>query len=246
MKKLMFAALAAVSMGVMAENDCTPFVPPTVDPTLVYAFKASVKTTKGVTSSLTTIDPGSICEPGSGSVTTTASILRAKDTTAWAGWIYDCTATCDTIKNGSVVAWDSKRKAQINDAAFAWDILGILQGKKVAEGAWTFTGTAQYDSVRAQTIEVRGAGYGVYTAKKGYYTSFCGNFAGKMSASYDLSKKAVNCDPSQYWECTDLTTLVDADTVAFGTWSMKYNASASKKFAANGTLAVPAYVTLTK
>ena len=51
------------------------------------------------------------------------------------------------------------------------------------------------------------------------------------------------CDPSQVWLCTDLTTLVDADTVYYGTWSAKYNASASKKYARNAYLNVPAYVT---
>ena len=119
-------------------------------------------------------------------------------------------------------------------------------GKKQADAecAWTFEGDATYDSVRIQKYTLTGAGLGKYSTKVGYYTSFSGNFAGTATASYDLKSSTI-CDPSQVWKCEALSTLVDSDTVAYGTWTAKYNAAASKKFNNNGTLTVPSYVTYT-
>ena len=238
MKKLMLTAALMASAAAFAA-DCTPTVVTPDAPTLVYQFKASVKTTKGVTGSVTT-DTSTICTPGQ--VTTDTTILRAKDSTTWAGWIYDCEATCDTIKNGTAVLWDSKRKGQIVDAAFTWNLLQILKGGSVSEAEWDLAGTATYDETRTQAIKVTGAGFGTYSAKKGFYTAFSGYFAGTMGASFDMTKKTT-CEPSQVVECTDLTALVDKDTIAYGNWSIKYNASASKKYV-NGVLTVPAYVSL--
>ena len=243
MKKLMIAALAVASISAFAANDCTPEDPVVTEPTLVYSFKANVKTTKGVSGSTTT-PTGSICQPGE--PVTSSTVIRVPDTTTLAGWIYDCTATCETIGTGSIVVWDSKRKAQLDDAAMDKILLQVI-GKKQADAEFAFklTGTFKYDDVRQQALtEVIFAALGKYSVAKGFYTSFSGNFAGTAAASYDLTtKKNVICDPSQVWLCTDLTTLVDQDTVYYGTWSAKYNASASKKYARNGYLNVPAYVT---
>ena len=242
MKKLMIAALAVASITAFADNTCAPDDPVVTEPTLVYSFKANVKTTKGL-SGTTSWDAGSVCAPDP---QTQSTVIRVPDTTALAGWIYDCTATCETIGTGSIVVWDTKRKAQLNDAAMEKILLQVI-GKKQADAEFAFklTGTFAYDATRQQALtEVIFAALGKYSVAKGFYTSFSGNFAGTAAASYDLTtKKNVICDPSQVWLCTDLTTLVDQDTVYYGTWSAKYNASASKKYARNGYLNVPAYVT---
>jgi hypothetical protein len=242
MKKLMIAALAVASITAFAANTCAPDDPVVTEPTLVYSFKANVKTTKGL-SYVNSYDAGSVCAPDP---QTDKSVIRVPDTTALAGWIYDCTATCETIANGSIVVWDTKRKAQLDEAAMEKILLQVI-GKKQADAEFAFklTGTFKYDDVRQQALtEVIFAALGKFSVAKGFYTSFTGNFAGTAAASYDLTtKKNVNCDPSQVWLCTDLLTLVEADTVYYGTWSAKYNASASKKYARNGYLNVPAYVT---
>jgi len=242
MKKLMIAALAVASITAFADNVCAPDDPVVTEPTLVYSFKANVKTTKGLSGS-TSWDAGSVCAPDP---QTQNMVIRVPDTTALAGWIYDCTATCDTIANGSIVVWDSKRKAQLKDAAMENILIQVI-GKKQADAEFAFklTGTFEYDAVRQQALtEVIFAALGKFSVAKGFYTSFSGNFAGTAGASYDLTtKKNLICDPSQVWLCTDLLTLVDKDTVYYGTWSAKYNASASKKYAKNGYLSVPAYVT---
>ena len=243
MKKLMIAAFAAASITVFADNVCAPDDPVVTEPTLVYAFKANVKTTKGV-SGVKNYDAGSVCAPDP---QTENTVIRVPDTTKLAGWIYDCTATCETIGTGSIVVWDSKRKAQLKDAAMDKILLQVI-GKKQADAEFAFklTGTFEYDATRQQALtEVIFAALGKFSVAKGFYTSFAGNFAGTAAASYDLtSKKNLLCDPSQVWLCTDLSALVDADTVYYGTWSAKYNASASKKYAKNGYLKVPAYVTV--
>lgn len=244
MKKLMFGAVLATSFAAVA-GVCNPEeeVDPIVEP-IVYSFKASVKTTKGITNAGYTTTVGkTICNPGD-EEEVGAIILRTKDTTKFQGWIYDCEPTCSTIATGSAVVWDSKRKAQLNDAAFDTAFIHVM-GKKQgeAEWAWGFSGTAVYgDDALAQTYTLTGAGLGKFSPKKGYYTSFSGNFAGTATASFDLTKKTT-CDPSQVWLCEDLETLVDEDTVAYGSWSAKYDATASKKFRKSDYLKVPGYVT---
>lgn len=238
MKRIMIAAaIAAIGAGAYADN-CAP-----TPKTLVYDVSMTVKTTKGVKASA---GGGSVCTPDAGGAAGGCTVLRAKDTTKFAGWIYDCVEACNTVETGTTVVWDSKRKVQLNDAAFTTTFLNVMGTKKKdAEWAWTFAGTASYADrgFGEQAYALTGAGYGKFNGR--YYTSFSGNFAGTTGASFDLSKSNTTCcDPSQVWKCDALTALVDSDTVAFGSWSIKYNASASKKYNKNGYLKVPNYVTL--
>ena len=239
----MIATLACAAMGAFAENTCAP---EEITPTLVYKFKATVYTPKGVTPNVKAA-PASVCAPSGEGGESTSTTIRAKDKTKFAGWIYDCTATCDTVANGSIVVWDSKRKVQLSDAAMAKEFIHVI-GKKgtQAEWYWGLTGTANYDASRAAAYDVKLAGFGKYSIKKGYYTSFSGKFAGSVDKVYDLKAKTeAACVPAGYFDCTDLTALVSDDAaVAYGCWSVKYSSSASKKFLRNGYLKVPAYVTL--
>ena len=241
MKKLMIAAAAAAMVGGAYAAPCAPDTPDT-DCASVYSFKLNVKTTKGV--ALKTTGSGSQCVPGQMSDCT---VIREKDSTVIQGWIYECTCGCDVAATGSVIAWDSKRKAKVDAPTFTKTLLNVI-GKKqnVAEWAWTFAGTAEYDVNRSQAYELTGAGYGTFS--KGLYRSFSGNFAGTAKASYDLKTKlgeatSCACDPSQVWACDALNDLTDASTVAFGTWTAKYDASASKKYVTMNTAAlkVPSY-----
>lgn len=243
MKKLMIAAAAAAMVGGAFAGNCEPTPTPDVTPdALVYQFKATVKTTKGAPAKWTESTSGSTCTPGSSE--TTEGIIRLPDSTKFQGWIYDCDPSCALVSTGSVVAWDSKRKAQLADAAFTTTFINVMGKKQAdAEWAWTFEGAATYSAEVSQKYSLTGSGLGKYSAKKGYYTSFSGNFAGTAEASFYLAKNAA-CDPSQIWKCDDLATLVDSDTVAYGSWSVKYSSSASKKYTKNGYLKRPAYVTV--
>lgn len=237
------AALVAGTMGAFA-NDCTPTPAPT--PTLVYKFKSTVYTPKGV-GKVTPATPGSVCNPGQGGTEASAFTVRAKDKTKFAGWIYDCEAKCDTVAEGSIVVWDSKRKAQLNDAAMAKDFIHVI-GTKQTQAEWSFklTGTAVYNFGEA-AYDLQYAGFGKFS--KGFYKSFSGNFAGNVAAvTYIKGFKATSqddCVGAGYWLCDDLSKLEnDEAAVAYGCWSAKYSKSASKKFAKNGYLKVPSYVTV--
>ena len=224
---------------------CNPCPEEEVAPTLVYKVQMNLKTTKGVTTH-ETVNKGSICTPGEDE--DVCNVYRTKDATKLVGWIYDCTATCDTIANGSVVIWDAKRKAAFADgAAFTTAFINVM-GKKQAEAewAWTFSGTADYssfDAAATQEYTLTGAGLGKFSTAKGYYTSFSGRVAGTVTASWDLKTKKNNCCiSSQIVKCDELATLVDAqDTIAYGTWSAKYDSSASKRYAKDGYLKLPSY-----
>lgn len=237
-KMLAFASALVIASGAMAQ--CSPTVTTTYGQ--VYKLTMSLKTTKGYLATGTT---GNVCAPG-----TSCTIYREKDSISVCGWIYDCTRSCDLIATGTTVAWETKRKTQILNPTFTWAFVNVMGRKQTyAEGAWTFAGDLEYDTSRKQTLALTGAGIGSYSEKNGYFTSLSGNVAGTMTASYDLKTKkseSCTCDPSQIWKCADLATLVDSDTVAYGTWSMKYNSAASKKYGANGSLTVPSYVTFAK
>lgn len=247
MKKLMFvAALAAVS-GLYASNCTPPDVPYVEGPCAqVYQVKMSVKTTKGLAGS--TFGGATQCLPGE----TSCFVARLTDTTKFEGYLYDCACGCNLLKDGlSIVMWDSVRKTQLDSPAFTFNFMNVMGKKQAdAETEWTFAGTAKYDDERQEAYDLRGAGFGKYDAKKALFTTFSGNFAGTGDQSYDLktpvSKAACACDPSQVFECTDLSTAVTANTVAFGTWTIKYNAAASKKLAKTQSIAasvkIPAYV----
>lgn len=245
MKKLMIAAAAAALVGGAFAANCQPDDPVAAPSSaIVYQFKATVKTTKGLAVKSVTNDRGSTCRPGEGRDEQTF-IVRVPDTTKFQGWIYDCEPSCNLIESGEVVVWDSKRKAQLDGAAFATLFINVMGKKQAnAEWAWTFAGAAVYADGVQQAYELTGSGLGKFSAKKDFYTSFSGNFAGTADASYNLVKNA-ECDPSQVWKCTDLTAegLTDEKTVAYGSWTAKYSASASKKFTKNGYLNVPSYVT---
>ena len=246
MKKLMIAAAAAAMVSGVYAGNCEP--EKEADPVgaaTVYSVKMTVKTTKDVAGATTTVDKGSQCEPGSSS--TSCSVIREKDSTVFQGYIYECVDDCGVISTGSQVFWDSKRKVQLDDGAITTTFINVM-GKKqtLGEWAWTFTGKAAYDESRKQEYTLTGAGYGAFSTKNARFTSFSGNFAGYATPSYDLktnkSKVTCACDPSQIWKCDALSALVASDTVAFGTWTAKYDASASKKLYNKGVLTVPSYV----
>lgn len=252
MKKLMIAALGLAVANVWAVNgDCGPKdEAETKNCAAVYAFKANVKTTKGL---VLGEGAGSLCGKGD-----SCEVIRVKDSTKWQGWIYDC-CRCDVVDGGDVVLWDSKRKGQIEEATITTSFLNVI-GKKQSDAEWMFTLTGtvnnldnEDDNLNQAITAATFAGFGKYSEKKGYYTSFSGNFAGSMAAPFDLAaaKKASTsencaCDPSKVWKCADLDELFDdvVDTVAYGTWTVKYNASASKKYLNKGVngLKVPDYV----
>ncbi len=254
MKKLMF--VAAVAASTVAFANCEPPTPgptPTTEEAYVYSIKFSVKTTKGVaTGTKDSQGQGSQCVPGQ-IIPGTCLVYRTKDTTAFQGWIYDCEPTCGSIATGSIILWDTKRKVELEEAAYIEGGFIHVMGKNDTEAEWLFgiQGTSVYTEAseevaeRAQKWTLRAAGLGKFDTRNYRYASFSGNFVGEATAPYDLktatSKYACACDPSVVYDCTNLVEPVtdNTDTVAYGTWSASFNASASKKLNNQGFLTVP-------
>lgn len=259
MKKLMFVAAVAASTVAFANCEApTPGPGPVpTEEAYVYSIKFSVKTTKGVaTGTKESTGKASQCKPGE-PIPGTCEVYRTKDTTAFQGWIYDCEPTCDSINTSDMIIWDTKRKVELEGAAFtggADDFIHVM-GKNDTEAEWLFgisgdttlPGEDSAGAARAQKWTLSCAGLGKYDTRNDRYASFSGNFIGTASAPYDLktatSKYACACDPSVVYDCTDLLTPVEnANTVAYGTWTASFNASASKKLNNQGFLTVPSWL----
>ena len=115
-------------------------------------------------------------------------------------------------------------------------VIGLKQNQ--AEIFSVFGGTVVYTAGSLdQDFEWNASALGTFNTKAHRYVSFSGSFAGWMTASYAFVKvpATLACEKTKVWDCTLADLLEDEDTVAFGTWSVKYNAAASKKFGKDGT-----------
>lgn len=235
MKKLMFvAALAAVTSSFAA--NCEPVTPdPEEEPEVarIYKVQFNVYTTKGVSKEVVT-DEGkekTVCVPGEDPTKETL-VLRGKDKTVIRGFAYVCSAACK-MSDFAVAFCDAKRKAVFTEPTFEWDILNFIgANSQDAECAWTFKGSVAYADGKEQEYDLRGAGYGkVRKGANWFVDNLSGKFAGKASASYDLTK---SCEPSNVLTCDTYEEVEYAanDTVAFGNWKMVFNANDSKEYLA--------------
>lgn len=251
MKKIMMiAAVAAMIGGVQAAT--TPCQRTTGGSAAwaadVYQIKMSLKTTTGVGTTLT--PSGTLCARGSAST----NIYRKATSLTLDGWIYQCTNICTTVyKNSALLMWETTQKATVNKPKIEWkqDFPHVMgQRNADAEAYFVFTGKLQdyvYNTSASFAIaELHCAGQGKYDCKAARYTQFSGNCAGYGAPPYDVSRTAKSCDPSKILLCTQLTTSCTLDpttaspTAIFGTWSIRYNATASAKFFKDGTLTIPA------
>lgn len=252
MKKVMIAAAAAAMIaGVQAATPCTRGGASTPWAADVYQIKMSLKTTTGVGTTLT--PSGTLCNRGSAST----NVYRKATSLTLDGWIYQCTNICTTVyKGSSLLAWETSQKVQFTTPTITWqDDFPHVMGQKNADAEAYFKfngvitpGSYTYNSLAFFNIsELWCAGQGKFDCKAGRYTQFSGNCAGKATAPYDVSRTAKACDPSKILICTQLATDCNIDpttpsvTAVFGTWSIRYNASASAKYFNDGTLTIPAY-----
>ena len=269
MKKLMLAA-AVLATGVAVAADCDRPITPVPTPeggAAVYQLKMPLKTTKGIATltkgSTTTI--GGVCSRGQIVIDDSACVYRTADQINLEGLFAICTNTCDSLEKATIYLWETRRKVPVSAAKVDWKENGFLHimGKNFteAEALWSITGgnlfyEATEAGSRAQQIKgITCAGLGKFDLNKGLYTSLSGNAVGRLSAPYDLKLRdsmvtseaiaKVVCDPSKIWTCANLGSLCEDakadDTVVYGTWSIKYNASLSKKFYNTGYLPLPSY-----
>ena len=224
-----------------------PCQPEEVTPhAVVYQFRAKVYTTRGVT-----VDRSARHSPCAPESDSTCLVMRGRDKTVLDGWIYACVGSCGMLESASMVVWDSRRQVQLGGLGFETVLLNIMGYRNAdAEWSWRLVGTAAYDSLREQTYDLTGSGYGHFDPVAGLYSDFSGIFAGTATPSFDLTSKvspsnrACICSPSQVLKCdgfADLAYQVE-DTVAFGRWAVRYRGTASRLYESTGRLKLPSYV----
>jgi len=241
------AAVAAMGAGAFAAGECSPVVQ---EVARIYQMQMNVYTTRGYLSAVAGTT-GSICTPGETSKET-CTVLRGKDKTVIRGYVYICSDLCK-LEDYAAAFVDSKRKAAFGEfgtdeegritfassVKFEWQLLNFMGSKfDDVEAAWTFSGPVTYAYLDGaeQQYDLVGAGYG----KKGSGTTvfadkLSGNFAGTAGASYDTYNSKAStcaCTPSSILTCDGYATLAysQKDTVAFGSWKMKFNANDSKAY----------------
>jgi len=259
MKKLMIAcAVAATTVGAFAAgcgDDPDPVTPDPVKVNQVYKMVFSGKTTSGVPGK----DVVSVTEVFCGDdITDTQKgcVIRVPANLKIEGWMVLCDISCSSITevfNAPMrqAYWTTKPyKADIPDGKAEFDFLQVIGKKgKDAEASGKFTGTVTYGETQTWALGdgLVFAGLGKTVVKnKGwaYFSTISGNFAGSPVASWYIKGKV--CEQTHIWDpCATMHVDCDAtpNTVAFGKWTLKYDASASKK-ADNTNPKTPSYATI--
>lgn len=263
MKKLMIAAaVAAIAGGVYANSgsNCqlaTPPAPTQVTPAAVYAWKFTGKTTIGklLTTKTTDVVIGSNCSLGSNTVTTTTCAIRVPGSLAIQGYVYYCDNCCDAFESGTAGAtlggvdtfyMTKPFKDTFTQADITIDF-GHIIGTKATQ--YETKGLATFKSKDPSvTYTLTFAGLGSFDKNNKVVKSVSGNFAGTAASPYYVGKGV--CEPADYWLCDPLPAVMtyacaasDA-SVAYGTWSVKYNSSASKKYKDGYTVKLPSWTGL--
>ncbi len=229
MKKLMmFAAAMTIVGGAFAQCADIPVV--TNNCALVYDVKLSVKTTVPKAIAGSTINV-----PCADEETVAEVCYRTPGSLTLKGYLQACACDCESFLAATLTLWDTHAKAYVTVDSFAWDFLNVIGKKNTeAEGAWTM-------EIAGGTLY--GAGFGKWDGKAtpARLSSMSGNFAGSVSAPQCDSE--ITCDAAIAYPCGNFdqgsSTL---ETAAYGTWSIKYNKSLSKKEAAGEELPFPNYL----
>ena len=254
MKKLMIALAAAGLVGA-ASAKCKPGE--TEYDATVYSVKISLKTPKGELCGGKTAS-GSACAPG------VNGYVRTPSTYALQGYFANCSESCDilaTFTQNDIALWNTREKLFLATPEYKVDFIHVLsKSQKNAEIKFSLKGVMNNkkgSSPFMRTFDLVAAGFGKYSPSAEIFTSFSGNVVGTVAKVY--YPKSVNigtqtapnwkCPDAGYWLCTTDNNVcgseVKADSsVAYGTFAIKYNASASKKMAA-GTrpfVSIPDYV----
>ena len=227
MKKLMIAAAAAAMIGgvqAACEDPEVP-VPPVADCAIAYTFKASLTTTAAKFGKVSwTEDYG--C--GDKEKFTEYTCYREKGKKTIDGYYYACECACDLTDTDafSLVLWDSKEKVADCQATLAWTILQTF-GKKFDKVEALF-------NLNAANGEFVAAGMGSVDTKKALVKSISGNVVGAIAApECEDECKDYDNDLRFGSVCEDADIVDGANTVAYGSWSLKYNSSLSKKLLKN-------------
>jgi hypothetical protein len=225
MKKLMIAAAAAAMIGGV-QAACEDPVVPTADCAVVYNFKATLTTTVDKYGKITVKN-----DLGCGDYEkeTFKSCYREKGKKTLNGYYYACECACDLADTDAfgLVLWDAKTKCLDEEAAIEWDILQTFGKKFDKVEAMIYLATADG--------EFFAAGMGSVDTKKEIVKSISGNIVGAVACD----ETCLDCCDEDFRfgsVCEDADILDEENTVAYGSWSLKYNSSLSKKLLKNSIM----------
>jgi len=174
--------------------------------------------------------------------------VRKQATTKIAGVIWGC--ECETFADpawrlynngktvGGYVFWNvtGKEMFRIAKTSFAWAVFNRIDKGEKVEGAWALS--------KDPTLGFLGAGFGSVKGLdcRATLTSMSGSFAGFILAGDNAGGcafcGATDCDAWQVCPCiaNGANVYPLGYTVAYGTWKIKYNKSASKKLRKTGRI----------
>ncbi len=224
MKKLMMFAAAVTIVGGAYAQGCGE--PEPEDCALAYDVKLSVKTTVP-DSKAGYVLPSHCGDP----VTNAATCFRKTGKKTIQGFFYVCECECDSLNSGtSWYLWDKKAKVgETMPASISFHVIG----RKKSDVEVYVTLSPDEDGVLNDgTLYL--AGFGKWDTKNCRVKSASGNFAGQIAPP--KCNDALSCDEAAAYVCDDQASSGCAlradntvDTVAFGTWSIKYSSSKVKK-----------------
>lgn len=223
MKKLMIAAATAAMIGGVFAACEDPIDPPAapIDCAIAYSFKATLNTTAAKYGKVTYKE-----DLGCGDYekVTEYTCYREKGKKTLTGYYYACECACDLADSDvfGLALWDAKTKCLDENAAIEFEILQTF-GKK-------FDKVEAFFALETTDGEFMAAGMGSVDTKKGIVKSISGNIVGMMAApECDDDCQDFDNDLRFGAICEDADILDAGSTVAYGTWSLKYNSSISKK-----------------
>jgi len=242
MKKLMIAAIAAAAgLTAFGATDCGPSTP---DVAWAYVWKFTGKTTtgnKGVAVST------SLCGPG----TAAACTYRVPASLKIQGYTYVCKP--NACIDDEVNFWNAAKFAEMDEVFYMTkpykasfyggvttefaQIIGKAKKQVEVIGKATLK-----DNIEGATFAFTWAGLGKYDLKNKRISSVSGNFAGTLSQPYAILKNATVCPKAGYWNCSTLALECSGASVAYGKWSVKYNAKGSKNWLQGKAIKTPNWV----
>ncbi len=227
MKKLVILA-AVAAMGVSAFGACTYIKPDpkVVTPAWAYKWKFSGKTTKAVVAKCDNV------------ITRAAASLKIQ------GWSFYCEPECGDFEamEADEIFWQTKPYKTLLAGGVTFEVANVIgkTGKNYEAAGVAEFADANGNDLYTLTL----AGLGKYDAKNLRVSSVKGNFAGIAAAPSLTSYNKASCDynskVSLVWPCCGCPSD-EADSVAYGKWSIKYSKSYAKKYAAGSLSAVKLY-----
>ena len=243
MKKLMLIAALAAVVG--AQGACKDEEASSDAAVYVWQFRGRTSTAVKVTETT----GGGCVDTGS-----TGCAIRIPGSLAIQAYTYICDYYCETFETllkdsktqySATAPWKSKVYEMAD--VFSIDVAHVVgkaptQYELAGEALFAFTNASDLQEV----FWFYFAGFGTFQKTTGLVTAVSGNFAGtqtppryngiiKLSGDTKLA-----CPEADYWDCQSLQLAGDptADSVAYGNWSVRYNAAYSKKLATNSKFRV--------